>query len=335
MTTVQLRIVQSGFAVIQDLGRPGYAAIGVSGNGAGDQQSARLANALVGNADDAPLVEITASGFEATAHGDLLVSVCGAAQDVEIDGFRWPVAQPLMVASGSRIRIAEPEVGVRSYLAVNGQLESPRALGSVAPDPLLGFGRRLVVGDNIDVTTAFRAADVFPMPVFRISVPVPRLTSPVTLRATPGPDIHRLAGGADALGATFEMLPQSDYIGVRLVGGDLGLAVRDEILSRGVPIGAVEVPPSGELIILMRGRLVTAGYPVVAVLTRASIDRLAQARPGDSVRLHLVDMDMAQADISAAETTHRAIAQRVAAAFDARGLGRLVAHRHASRHFDL
>jgi allophanate hydrolase subunit 2 len=126
------------------------------------------------------------------------------------------------------------------------------------------------------------------------------------------------------------MTPQSDYIGVRLVGGDLSLAVRDEILSRGVPVGAVEVPPSGELIMLMRGRLVTAGYPVVAVLTRGSIDRLAQARPGDQVSLHLIDRETAMREIETLEGSHLETSARVASAFRARGLERLLDARHAS-----
>lgn len=331
MTESGLTVQRSGYAHIQDLGRPGYAAIGVSGNGAGDQGSARLANALVGNRDAAPLIEVVASAFEFVTRGDLLLAVCGAVEHIVIDGYHWPTHQPVAVPSGARVVIPEPGVASRSYLALNGVIEAEQALGSVAPDPLLGFGRQLPAGSQITVATGFRAADVFPLSVFRVATIRQRFGTMVSLHATRGPDLDRLAGGAAALDATFEVTPQSDYIGVRLTGGDLSLAVRDEILSRGVPVGAVEVPPSGELIMLLRGRLVTAGYPVVAVLTRPSIDRLAQARPGDQVTLSLVDLDTAGQEIDAGEAAHLQAAVRVAAALTARGLGRLVDEQHASR----
>lgn len=331
VSTARLVVERAGFAQVQDLGRPGYASIGVAANGAGDQRSARLANTLVGNRDSAPIVEVVASAFEFTARGDLLVAATGAVDGIAVNGFQWPAHQPIAVPAGSRVAVPESHLGTRAYLAVNGTVEADRALGSVAPDPLLEFGRRLGVGDELVVDTGFHAADVSPLPVFRVPAKPLRLGGKVALRATRGPDLARLAGGEAALGATFEMTPQSDYIGVRMVGGDLSLAVRDEILSRGVPVGALEVPPSGELIALLRGRLVTAGYPVVAVLTRPAIDRLSQARPGDRVTVELVDAAAARADIERTESEHCETAQRVATALEARGLSHLVDPEHASR----
>jgi biotin-dependent carboxylase-like uncharacterized protein len=323
-------VQRSGFAQVQDLGRPGYAGIGVAENGAGDQGSARLANALVGNSDDAALIEVIASTMEFRVEADLLIAVSGAVPQVRINGVSWPTHQPLAVPAGTAVTIPEPVGGSRAYLAINGVLTASRVLGSVAPDPLLGFGRRLTAGDTVDLTTDFHIAAVHPLPMFRLPSAPLRYGSNVTLTATTGPDLHRLKGGHAALAPAFTVTPQSDYIGVRLTGGDLQLVVRDEILSRGVPVGAVEVPPSGELIMLLRGRLVTAGYPVVAVLTRLAVDRLAQTRPGDSVLLQLVDAVAAQRAIEAAEVAHRDTAAHLARALRARGLGNLLAQRHAS-----
>lgn len=331
MRTATLDVVRAGLAQVQDLGRTGFASIGVAANGAGDQKSARLANTLVGNADGAALLEVIASAFEFRARGDILIAVTGAAESVIVDAAHWQARQPIAVPSGAMVSVPEPRAGTRMYIAVNGVIESERVLGSVAPDGMLTFGRRLAPGDAVEVSTGFHASDFFPMPVFRIATPRPVLGSPAQLHATRGPDLHRLAHGEGALGARFEVLPQSDTVGVRCVGGDLALVAGDEILSRGVPTGAVQVPPSGELIILMRGHLVTAGYPVVAVLTRSSIDRLAQVRPGDSLMIDLVDADTARAHIAMERDAHQQIAERVAGALAARGLDRLIGPDHASR----
>jgi allophanate hydrolase subunit 2 len=106
---------------------------------------------------------------------------------------------------------------------------------------------------------------------------------------------------------------------MRLSGTGLDLDTAGEILSRGVPIGAVEVPPSGELIILLRGRLVTAGYPVVAVLTKGSIDKVSQARPGDQISISLIEMDKALVELQEIESRIVNTKTRVKNAFISRG----------------
>ena len=101
--------------------------------------------------------------------------------------------------------------------------------------------------------------------------------------------------GAACLAAPYEVSPQSDHIGLRLAGPPLEQTSQEEILSRGVPVGAVEVPPTGGIIVLLRGRLLTAGYPVIAVVTSDSLDRLGQLRPGDALTIALCDVKTARA----------------------------------------
>ena len=136
---------------------------------------------------------------------------------------------------------------------------------------------------------------------------------------TPGPDLDRVAGGVER---RFTVLPQSDQVGLRLAAdAPLQLAGAPEMLSRGVPVGAVEVPPSGELIILMRSRLVTAGYAVAAVVISHDVDLLAQKRPGDEVELVMIDADAARAALRARDVERRVLRARVRVALAARGLG--------------
>ena len=321
-----IQVQRAGYVVVQDLGRTGLAAIGISANGAGDQSSARLANTLVGNADGAALIEIIASELVLTAGSDLLIAITGAAKTVEIDSISHHTHETLVVPAGATIFVPAPMSGQRTCLAVNGQIKAPSILGSVGPDSFLDFGQRLVSGMQLEIETKFNAGLMgSDFSLFRFNIPAPNYSNEIRLLATVGPDVDRLKAGAAGLEEQFTVLPQSDHVGMRLSGVDLELVVAGEILSRGVPIGAVEVTPSGELIILLRGRLLTAGYPVVAVLTRSAIDQASQATPGTKVSLVVVDMESAKRELAEKELLLGQLSLRVAQAFGTRGWQQLLA----------
>jgi len=312
----------------------GLADIGISANGAGDQSSARLANTLVGNADGAALIEIIASELMLTAHSDLLIAITGAARGIEINSISHNTHETLVVLSGSTVFIPAPKGGQRTYLAINGQIQAPAILGSVGPDSLLDFGQRLVSGMKLEIETQFNAGLMgSDFSLFRFNFPAPSYSSEIRLRATVGPDADRLKAGVAGLAGQFTVLPQSDHVGMRLSGVDLDLVVAGEILSRGVPIGAIEITPSGELIILLRGRLLTAGYPVVAVLTRSAIDQASQATPETKISLEVVSMEVARRELAEKEETLRKLSLRVAQAFSTRGWKKLLSPDHASFNF--
>lgn len=321
MTTSTLTIERAGHAVVQDLGRPGYAGLGIPVNGALDQNAARTANILVGNADGAPLIEVTGSELVLVAGTDVLVAVTGAAEEVLVDGHRLPAWEPMAVSRGARILLPVPATGYRSYVAFNGALLAEKALGSTSPDQLLGVGRRLTAGDRLVLRSCYRhAAEPFGR-LFRLGARRPAWSPAAGVRATAGPDLGRMARGWAALDGAFRLLPQSDHVGLRLEGAPVEQTSTDEILSRGVPVGAVEVPPTGGIIILLRGRLVTAGYPVVAVVTTESQDLLAQVRPGDALRILRCDVATAQSMVRARAAERSALARRVQNALTGRGLG--------------
>lgn len=331
MSTATIQVERAGYVVVQDLGRTGLAAIGISANGAGDQNSARLANTLVGNADGAALIEIIASELLLTADSDLLIAITGAAKTVEINSISYNTHETLVVLSGSTVFIPAPKSGQRTYLAINGQIKVPAMLGSVGPDSLLNFGQRLISGMNLEIETQFNAELLgSDFSLFRFNFPAPNFSSEIRLRATVGPDADRLKAGVAGLAGQFTVLPQSDHVGMRLSGVDLDLVVAGEILSRGVPIGAIEITPSGELIILLRGRLLTAGYPVVAVLTRSAIDQASQATPGTKISLEVVSMEVAQRELAEKEEVLGKLSLRVAQAFGTRGWNQLLSPDNAS-----
>jgi biotin-dependent carboxylase-like uncharacterized protein len=327
MITANISIERVGYAVIQDLGRPGLAKLGVSANGAGDLVSARLANILVGNEETRAVIEVIASEIIFTTDADLLISVTGSATTVFIDDLPHGTHETLVVTAGCRVVIPGADFGQRTYVGINGELQAKRILGSVSPDSFLEFGQRLVSGSKVVIQSNFEPETIGnEFPVFRFSAPHEKYLKRFDLTATIGPDIFRLINGEQAFSQEFEVLPQSDHVGMRLSGNGLDLDVAGEILSRGVPIGAVEVPPSGELIILLRGRLVTAGYPVVAVLTQSSIDKVSQARPGDLISIRFIDMDRARIELQEVESKIANTKSRVANAFTSRGWEALLSY---------
>jgi 5-oxoprolinase (ATP-hydrolysing) subunit C len=147
MNSDGITVTEAGMAAITDLGRPRGARFGVPVNGALDHYSARAANGLVGNADNAPLIEITALDFELRSDIDILIAVTGAHVTLRVRGVEQGQWEPVSVRAGETVSIREMSAGVRSYLAVRGSFDRPMLLGSCAPDSVLGFGRPLAVGD--------------------------------------------------------------------------------------------------------------------------------------------------------------------------------------------
>jgi biotin-dependent carboxylase-like uncharacterized protein len=282
-----LTIHQAGRSTVQDLGRFGRTRYGLPVNGALDQYSARVANVLTGNAESAPLVEITALDFGCTPSADVLIAVTGAPAEVTVGGVRRPQWEPIAVRPGEPIRIRGIHRGLRVYLAVRGSVEAPVLLGSCAPDTILGFGRHLSEGDELVLGGPCPVIDhpVFRHPVFRLRPPVPRFGAPWTIDVTDGPDVAEFGASAERLyTGCFTVTPRSNHIGLRMTGDVPKREATGEVLSRGVPVGAVEVPAGDELLVLHRGRGVTAGYPVLAVVTATGLDALGQVRPGQVVR---------------------------------------------------
>ena len=322
MTELHLRTV--GLAAVQDLGRPGLAHLGIAENGAADGEAARVANLLAGNGADAPLIEVTGSAFSFTADVDLLVAVTGPGTHILVDGVRQPAWETLVVRAGAVAALEAPDHGLRRYVAVNGRLNVPSTLGSVAPDRLLGTGHALRSGDRLTVRSNFAGLHHphLGIPVFRMGARPTRRRGPLVVDVTQGPDAYEFPELVErGLTAAYEVSIESDAIGLRLLGPTPHRSTGAEILSRGVPVGAIEVPPAGGLLLLLRGRFVTAGYPVVAVATRAGVDRLGQARPGDTVGFNQVGVAQARSAHRQRVRELELLAARVRAALTAVGLG--------------
>jgi biotin-dependent carboxylase-like uncharacterized protein len=270
-------------ALVEDLGRPGLAHLGVAESGALDRGALALANRLVGNADGAAGLELVGGGFRARFVGSHWFAVAGAWGPVLLDGRRVPPYTAARALDGSVIELGVPERGIRFVLAVRGGLDVPVVLGSRSRDTLAALGPEPVAdGDVIPIGSEPEAS----VPVLDQEAAYPPPAEGVTLELLPGPRADWVTD--DSMAALFDrewrLSPNSDRVGARLEGVPLSRCVEDELVSEPTVAGALQLPPSGLPTILLADRPVTGGYPVIAVATRASIDRIAQLRPGQGIR---------------------------------------------------
>lgn len=318
MNAGQLTVIEAGSTQLTDLGRRRGPSYGVPVNGALDQRAARIANILVGNAESAPLLEVTALDLEFVADVDILIAVSGAHAFVTVGGVARERNQPVSVRAGEPVAVRGIQGGLRSYVAVRGSFDVPLLLGSCAPDSVLGFGGRLIVGARIPVRceTAPIINDHFSAELYRLAVP----TAPVgfVVDVTDGPDVEDFADTAERIfEQPYLVGAASNHIGLRMTGPLPVRRSHEEVLSRGVPVGAVEVPPGDELLVLHRGRGVTAGYPVLAVVTSYSLDVLAQIRPGQQLRFRRVTAAAAAARVRSDRAALDALRLRTDSVFTA------------------
>lgn len=270
--------------LVQDLGRPGHAHLGVGRSGAADRGALRLANRLVGNADGLAGLELLLGGAVLRAGGHLVVAVAGAVAPVAVDGRPAGRGAPLRLRPGARLEVGAVTAGLRVVVAVRGGVAVTPVLGSRSRDTLAGLGPApLSAGAVVPVGPATGAPPIVDV------APVPGPPRPAVLRVRPGPQREWFPPAAwEALtGAAWAVSSASSRVGVRLEGSALARtpeASGRELPSEGMVGGAVQVPPDGRPVVLGPDRPTTGGYPVIAVVMDADLDSLAQCPPGTSVR---------------------------------------------------
>jgi biotin-dependent carboxylase-like uncharacterized protein len=278
-----LEVVRAGpLTTVQDLGRDGWAHLGVPTSGAADRASLRLANRLVGNREGAAALEVTLGGLEVRAVGALTVAVTGAAGPILVDGAPSPARTVLPLRTGATLRLGLSTIGVRAYLAVRGGIDVPPVLGSRSSDTLSRLGPAALQ----DGETLALGSEVAGWPVLTIA-PGPEPTAGIVrLGVIYGPrdDALSAEGRRLLLDTTWRASERSDRIGVRLEGPPLPVPATARTLSEPVVRGAIQVPPGGRPVLFLADHPVTGGYPVVAVVPDAEVDRAGQLRPGQGLR---------------------------------------------------
>lgn len=270
---------------IQDLGRPGFADIGVTGSGALDRGALRQANRLVGNHTGAAGLETVLGGLELEAVGDQVLAITGACVPLEISATtglrrRVPTAAPFALLSGECITLGAPTSGFRSYVAIRGGIDVPPVVGARATDVLSGIGPQLAAAATFLPTAAAGSVVGFP------EVPAATPEAATVLRFVPGPRADWFTEEATTGFPTqvWTVTPRSNRIGLHLAGPALEHAREDELVSEGTVSGAIQVPPSGLPVLFLADHPVTGGYPVIGVVVSADLDKAAQLAPGARIR---------------------------------------------------
>lgn len=263
---------------VQDAGRAGQAALGIGRSGACDRTSYGLANRLVGNQDGAAVLEVTFGGLVLRADCDALVVTTGA---------RCPGAPhnaPQVLRAGRELRLGPPPAGLRTYVAVRGGLDVPPVLAARSTDVLAGIGPDPVSAGTV-LPVGTRRADLPGVDV--AAVPEPP-AGEVSVRVSPGPRRDWFSDDAwqRLLAQPWSVTSESNRVGLRLDGEALMRSREGELVSEGMVRGALQVPPSGLPVLFLADHPVTGGYPVIAYVDDDAVDRCAQLRPGQALRLH-------------------------------------------------
>jgi antagonist of KipI len=277
----RLRVLTPGLqTTVQDLGRFGWAHFGVSASGAADALALRAGNLLVGNAENAAALEMTLAGgvfeFEHAAVIALTGSDFGAG---------LPMWSAVEVGAGETVRCGPTRSGARCYLAVRGGLAVPKTMGSASVHVTTGVGGR-----------PLRSGDVLPVGDAALRKPRSGQIAPPQgapgglLRVTPAPQAEWFAG--ELYSGAYRVAEESNRMGLRLRGAAIP-SPPGHMLTEGVPLGAIQVPPDGQPIILFVEHQTTGGYPKPANVISADFWRLGQLRPRDQVRFELVTLDRA------------------------------------------
>jgi antagonist of KipI len=288
-----LRVAQPGpFTTVQDLGRPHAIRSGVPPGGAMDRFALMAANLLVGNPTDSAALECAIAGPALVALDACLIAVTGADFGLLVNDAPAPAWTGIFLGPGDGIAFAGRTVGARAYIAVAGGLDSDKWLGSRStylPARRGGIhGRILEAGDTLSTATA-------PARPLVSGRHLPARLRPdysnSSLGVIAGPHIGRLdkAGRAALFAERWTVTRDADRMGYRLQGPHLELK-GDELLSFGLVAGAVQVPYSGQPILLMADHQTAGGYPVVACVVTAELPKAAQLLPGDTLSFREVSL---------------------------------------------
>jgi KipI family sensor histidine kinase inhibitor len=279
-----IRVLSPGLqTTVQDLGRFGYAHFGVSASGAADPLALRAGNLLVGNAENAAAFEMTLVGGAFEFETDAVIALTGS--DF---GAGLPLWTAVEIKAGETVRCGATRSGARGYLAVRGGIGVPKVMGSASVHVMTGVGGR-----------PLRAGDVLPIGDAAIRRPrkghprAPEFARTGPLRVTPGPQAHWFSDQlGDLYGAAYQVAEESNRMGLRLRGPAIP-SPAGHMLTEGVPLGAIQIPPGGQPIILFVEHQTTGGYPKPANVISADFWRLGQLRPRDEVRFEPVTFEQA------------------------------------------
>ena len=294
-----IRILASGlFTTVQDMGREGFGALGVSASGAADPVALRIGNRLVGNSEDAAALEMTLLGGEFLFPGGGVAALTGSDFGATLDGALVATWTSTRIGAGQVLTLGPTRSGARCYLCLQGGIAVKPFLGSASTHVLSGLGgfegRPLRKGDELPlgpVTGAFVRRTV-------AAAGLQRLTPRKRLRVTPGPQQDWFPEDSQQrlYSSAYCVTEESNRMGLRLEGRPVALRperASGSMITEGVSLGAIQIPDAGQPIILFVEQQTTGGYPKIANVISADLSSVGQLRPRDEIRFERVSMETA------------------------------------------
>jgi antagonist of KipI len=292
-----LRVERPGMlTTVQDLGREGFGALGVSPSGAADRVALRVGNALVGNAPGAAALEMTLTGGTFGFSDGVAVALTGSDFGATLNGRPIELWCTHRVDAGEQLEVAATRSGARCYLCVSGGIDVPLVMGSASTHLLSGLGgfqgRALVKGDVLHLGIGTPPARPRRVAPGALEVLAPRKV----LRVTRGSQFEVFSALARSamLEGVFTVGEASNRMGLRLDGPLLDPGVHGEMISEGVPLGAIQVTPAGQAIVLFVEQQTAGGYPKIANVISADMHSVGQLRPRDEVRFEIIPLETAR-----------------------------------------
>lgn len=288
------KVIQPGLmTTIQDIGRRGHQALGFTTAGVLDYQSAILANQLVGNDSNSALIELTLQGISFEVLENTRMATAGAPMEYSLNGVKLPIGRSVSLKKGDFVAFGITHTGLRTYLAVSGGFFVEKVLGSVSTHV------RSKIGPNGG--SPIQAGDIlFSRESERISYPwvikeeIEKQTEKI--RLIPGPEYQDFTEEAKKtlVRQPYVVQNDSDRMGIRLSGEGLETKTKEhDILSAPTQLGNIQVPKSGQPIILLNDRQTTGGYKRIATVAKVDIPKLVQKRPNETIHFEMIDLESA------------------------------------------
>jgi antagonist of KipI len=295
-----IEVISAGFqTTVQDCGRAGLRKFGVTPGGALDSISLRLANLLVGNLECTAGLECTSGRLRLRFHDERLWAWAGGEFEARVGDNLVPILHCARVSTATNIEIL-PQRGGRAWLAISGGINVPEILGSRATDLSGQFGgwegRALRDGDELPLGTE---SELCPRMRDEISDAVSDWSAPRFIGR--GKFLRVVRGknwdddiGTKLLAQKFRVAMNSDRVGLRLEGEEIVPGSRRELVSEAVAPGTVQLPPSGQPVVLLQGCQTIGGYPKIVHVITVDLGCAAQLQPLDEVRFELIELEEAR-----------------------------------------
>ncbi|MEA1882309.1 MAG: biotin-dependent carboxyltransferase family protein [Candidatus Marinimicrobia bacterium] len=291
---MSISVLQGGLqSTVQNLGRYGYTHFGISASGAGDQLSLRIGNLLVGNPDSFSGLEMTLIGGKYQFNADAFIALSGSEFHVNLDGDPFPFHNCIYIRKGQILYIGGTKNGARCYLSVRGGFDVPKYLSGTTTHVMSGLGgfkgRPLQKGDELKIGS------------------LENVSQPINIKQTLEIDYHilRITNGLQSgyyddnawesfTTQSYTVSENSSRMGVRLQGEPIRSKKGNEILTEGIPLGAIQIPGGGEPIISFVEHQTTGGYPKMANVITADMCKVGQLKPGDLFKFQRVTIEEAE-----------------------------------------